>query len=200
MRRRRSICNFALPAILAPVLLSCAVQPRYTDQPAESVAQDALELRLDPLGLPQDTAIVTVPNSAAEKKLLHEIRAAHQAQEQLGPGSSLLLDSLNNQVYRVQLLTVDSYSDARRALAVAEEIFDLPVALTYDQPYYKLRVGEFPAKSEADAYLLKAKSAGYPNAWVLLTNVGVRELRPMYEGNSPAAPPDTLPDSHDKHD
>jgi len=200
MKRRRNICKLALVAILAPVLFSCAVRPRYTDQPGETAAQDSLDLRLDPLGLPQDTVIVTSPNSAVEKKLLHEIRATQQAQEKPGPGSSLPPDSLNNQVYRVQLLTVDSYSDARRALAVAEEIFDLPVALTYDQPYYKLRVGEFTTKSEGDVYLLKAKSAGYANAWVLLTNVGVRELRPMYESSSPAAPPDTLPDSHDKHD
>jgi len=200
MKRRRNICNLALLLIPAAVLFSCAVQPRYTEQPAETAVQDSLELRLDPLGLSPDTVIVTTPNSAAEKKLLHEIRALRQAQTRPAPDSSLLPDSLNHQVYRVQLLTADSYSDARRALAVAEEIFDLPVSLTYDQPYYKLRVGEFGTKPEGDAYLLKAKAAGYANAWVLLTNVDVKELRPMYDSSSPAALPDTLPESHDKHD
>ncbi len=185
---------------MAASVIGCAAHPRYTDQLAEEVVQDSLELRLDPLGLPQDSVIVASSNSAAEKKLLHELRSAQQAQAKTAEASVTPFDSLNHQVYRVQLLTVDSYSDARRALAVAEEIFDRPVALTYDQPYYKLRVGEFATKSEGDAYLLKAKTAGYANAWVLLTNVGVKELRPLYEGSSPAASPDSLSGSHDKHD
>lgn len=200
MRRPRSIYKPALLSIVAVALWGCAPQPRYTDQPRETVAQDSSQISFDPLGLPQDTVIVAASNTAAEKKLLHEIRAAQQTQARPSAETSPQADSLNHQVYRVQLLTVDTYSDARRALSVAEEVFDLPVSLTYDQPYYKLRVGEFATKSDADSYLLKAKTAGYANAWVLLTNVGVNELRPVYESTSPAAPPDTTAGSNAKHD
>ncbi|PWB74717.1 hypothetical protein C3F09_03245 [candidate division GN15 bacterium] len=200
MKERRSFCKLAVVVLAAAVLLGCAVKPRYTDQAAEAATPDTTATGFNPLGLAQDTVIVTSSNTAAEKKLLHELRASQQGQPQTAADSESLPDSLNHQVYRVQLLTVDNYSDARRALAVAEEIFDLPVSLTYDQPYYKLRVGEFETKSDADGYLAKAKTAGYANAWVLLTNVGVNELRPLYESTAPPAPPDTTSGSNDKHD
>ena len=197
MRRRRSIYNFIGIAVLLTAQLAYAPQPK---DPKETTKKVPVQFKLDPLGLSQDTVIVTVPNSEAEKKLLQEIRNSQQTKSQPGAGTFTSPDSLNNQVYRVQLQTVDNYSDARRALAVAEEIFDLPVSLTYDQPYYKLRVGEFGTKSDADSYLLKAKSAGYPNAWVLLATVGVKELRPMYESTPPSNTSDTAKTTHDKHD
>jgi hypothetical protein len=197
MRRLRSIYKLLGLAIWLAVQIACAAQPKSAKETAKSEAQ---QFKLVPLGLPQDTVIVTVPNTEAEKKLLQDFRNAQQANSQPGTGTFTGPDSLNNQVYRVQLLTVDNYSDARRALEVAEEIFDLPVSLNYDQPYYKLRVGEFGTKSDADSYLLKARTAGYPNAWVLLTTVGVKELRPMYESTSPSNTSDTTKITHDKHD
>lgn len=196
MRRRRSICSIIGIAIWLTAHLDCAAQPKHAK---ETPKPEPAQFKLDPLGLPQDTVIVTTPNTDAEKKLLQDIRTAQQIKAQ-GADASAAPDSLNNQVYRVQLLTVDNYSDARRALAVAEEIFDLPVSLTYDQPYYKLRVGEFATKSDADSYLLKAKTAGYPNAWVLLATVGVKDLRPMYESTTPVSNPDTAKTTNEKHD
>lgn len=192
MRRPRSIYSLIALAIGFSALVGCTAQARYAEKPKESTRQKSMTSTLNPLGLPQDTVIVTTSNSAAEKKFLEQLRTSQQTKAQSGTDTAVVAGSLNNQVYRVQLLTVDSYSDARHALAVAEEIFDLPVSLTYDQPYYKLRVGEFVTKSDGDAYLAKAKTAGYPNAWVLLTTVGVKELRPMYESTTPATSNDTL--------
>ena len=200
MRRPRSIYSLITLAIWLSAHFGCMAQPRYLDRPKETAAAEPLKLEFNPLGLPKDTVIVTVPNTAAEKKLLQEIRTAQQIKSPTGQNTAGSPDSLNNQVYRVQLLTVDNYSDARRSLAVAEEIFDLPVSLTYDQPYYKLRVGEFGTKSDADSYLLKAKTAGYANAWVLLATIGVKELRPMYESTIPATAGDTAQKLNDKHD
>lgn len=199
MRRPRNIFSLACIVIGVFAVADCMAKPQSSNRSGKTASESPLRAKLDPLGLPQDTVVVVTPNSDAEKNLIEEIRSISHVQSR-PPGVSSQADSSGGQVYRVQLLTADNYSDARRALAVAEEIFDLSISLTYDQPYYKLRVGEFATKSDADAYLLKAKAAGYANGWVLLANVGVKELRPMYENAPPLESPDTTTNVHDKHD
>jgi hypothetical protein len=103
-------------------------------------------------------------------------------------GDIIGLDSLAAQVFRVQLAMIDTYSDARHALAVAQEIFDQPVSLDYEVPYYKLRVGEFPTRTEAEMYQQRARGTGYPNAWVMVATVSAKQIEPLYHaGDSTAA-------------
>ena len=196
MKKRGSTYNLAL-ATLVLILGAGAFGPCPR---AEQRVEEKSKTRFDPLGLPQDTVIVTVRNSAAEVKYQQRLKGSPSARQTASSDSAELADSLNHQIYRVQLLTADSYSDARKAQAVAEEIFDQSLSLNYDLPYYKLRVGEFATKAEADAYLLKAKAAGYANAWVVLANVGIKELKPLYDNATPSAKPDTLNGANDQHD
>jgi len=91
------------------------------------------------------------------------------------------VDTLNNQVYRVQVFTSRVYGDARRAARVAEEIFDQPVYVEYEVPNYKVRVGGFVDRYDAEDYRQKAKAAGYRNAWVVMVNVGIKEVAPLYQ-------------------
>ncbi len=196
MRKPGSICKFVCAAVI-PLLCACALRPSPRN---ETPAEQPREAAFDPLGLPQDTVIVTFSNSAAEARLQKKLRESRTMLPAATADSSALPDSLNHQIYRVQLLTADSYSDARKDQAVAEEIFDQPLSLNYDLPYYKLRVGEFATKAEADAYLLRARAAGYVNAWVVLTNVGIRELKPLYDVPTPSSAPDTTTKADDKHD
>ncbi|MEW6051084.1 MAG: SPOR domain-containing protein [Candidatus Zixiibacteriota bacterium] len=133
----------------------------------------------DPLGLPQDT--VNIPAQLASQA---EKQSPQAPGVQTAPG-----DTATHQVYRVQLLTFEAYGEGRHGLQVAEEIFDQPVLLDYDVPYFKLRVGEFRTRAEAEAYVQKARSVGYPNAIVVTANVGVQQALPMYE--APRVPKST---------
>ena len=200
MRKRRNISNQQFIVIVLLALSVSALQTLQAAGKKDAPNRTKSAVTLDPLGLSQDTVIAVTPHSDAERRLRAEMEGADVILTSQTARLSSQIDSATNQVYRIQLLTVDSYSDARRALAVAEEIFDLPVTLTYDQPYYKLRVGEFATKSDADSYLQKAKAAGYVNGWVLLTTVGVKELRPMYETAAPQQPADTAQRPHDPRD
>ena len=91
------------------------------------------------------------------------------------------IDSLNSQAYRVQIFSSKKYGESSRAKVVAEEIFDRPVFLDYEVPYYKIRVGNFASKEKAEAYQQRAKSSGYKNAWVVVVIVNVKETSPMYD-------------------
>lgn len=200
MRKRRNISNQQFIVIVLLALSASALQTLQAAGKKDVANRTKSAVTLDPLGLSQDTVIAVTPHSDAESRLRAEMEGADGILTSQTARLSSQIDSATNQVYRIQLLTVDSYSDARRALAVAEEIFDLPVTLTYDQPYYKLRVGEFATKSDADSYLPKAKAAGYVNGWVLLTTVGVKELRPLYETAAPQQPPDAARNPYDPRD
>ena len=105
------------------------------------------------------------------------------------------IDTLNNQAFRVQILTTKVYGEARTALRVAEEIFDRPVFMDYEVPYFKLRVGNFAEREIAENYQQRARAAGYTNAWVVVVTVAVEEPAPLYE-ISPATAGDSLDYEH----
>ncbi len=91
------------------------------------------------------------------------------------------IDSLNSQAYRVQIFSSKKFGESRQAKLVAEEIFDRPVFLDYEVPYYKIRVGNFPNRDKAEDYQQRVKSSGYKNAWVVVVIVDVKETTPMYD-------------------
>ncbi|MBU0984142.1 MAG: SPOR domain-containing protein, partial [candidate division Zixibacteria bacterium] len=101
--------------------------------------------------------------------------------------------SANNQAFRVQIFTSKLYNDARQALRVAEEIFDRQLYIDYEVPYFKVRVGSFDTRDAAEAYQLKAKAAGYGNAWVVLVTVGVVEAAPLYDDLPEPVFPEPVP-------
>ena len=91
------------------------------------------------------------------------------------------IDSLNSQAYRVQIFSSKVFGESRQTKKVAEEIFDRPVFMDYEVPYYKIRVGNFSNREKAEEYQLRAKSAGYTNAWVVVVIVNIKETSPLYD-------------------
>ncbi|MBN1213004.1 MAG: SPOR domain-containing protein [candidate division Zixibacteria bacterium] len=140
----------------------------------------------DPLELPRDREIIpeAYPRSGAisggslivESGSSKDDSVYRQVRE-----VPLAVDTLNNQVYRVQLFTSQYYNEAKQAQAVAEEIFDQPVFVDYEVPYFKVRVGNFASRFDAEAYQQKTREVGYTSAWVVVVNLNIRESAPLYE-------------------
>lgn len=144
--------------------------------------------RIDPLALEVDKTVVpeAYPQSGA-------IVAGQTEMQSTGETDSLAIDTtaaappkaaidtMNSQAFRVQLYTTKQYGDARHHVRVAEEIFDRPVYLEYEVPYFKVRVGSFASREDADNYLMAAKAAGFTDAWVVAVTVNVQEATPLYE-------------------
>lgn len=137
--------------------------------------------RFDPLELEEDLAVIPnlhprggvlegryesnllVSDSADSLELVYPIRPSET------------VDTLYSQAFRVQLFTSKLYGEAKHAVRVAEEIFDHSVYLDYEVPYYKVRVGSFAQRDDAEDYQQRVRAAGYSNAWVVLVNVKASE-------------------------
>ncbi len=191
MKRLVSICSILILGLSLVLFPGCSRVLRRSDETrkADSADQDR---RFEPLDLSQDLEIVPqkYPQSG-------EVGRHFDTDEFESPSDDTAagrivglpdaIDTLNHQAYRVQLFTSKLYGEARRALAVAQEIFDRPVFLDYEVPYFKVRVGSFSDRDEAESYQQRAREAGYPEAWVVMVNVGVMKLPPLYpEGTQPA--------------
>jgi len=169
------------------LVVGCMGEKKVAEEEPERPSSAGVDKRgFDPLELPEDseviplthpkagdiqgqTAFVEADNAGADTSLSQQTEAVGD------------IDSLNSQSFRVQLLTSKVYGDARYASQVAEEIFDYPVFMDYEVPYFKVRVGSFAERDEAEAYLMRVKSAGYTDAWVVLVNVRVKETAPLYD-------------------
>ncbi len=87
-----------------------------------------------------------------------------------------------DQAFRIQLFTAKEYGPAFREKNIATEVFDQPVMMDYEVPYYKVRVGNFATREAAEKYLPVAHEAGYKTAWVVKAYVNIRTLEDVYDG------------------
>jgi hypothetical protein len=76
------------------------------------------------------------------------------------------VDSVNT-IYRVQLFASQYYSDAGYEKEVAEDVFEEPVYLVYDVPYYKILMGNCTDRVSGRRLLEHARSLGYDNGWLV---------------------------------
>ncbi len=75
--------------------------------------------------------------------------------------------------FRIQLLASSSIEAVRAKKRTIEEELALTVYVDFDAPYYKVYVGDYKTRKEAEAALLKIKQAGYPDAWIVKAQVFV---------------------------
>jgi len=187
MKRHESIYKLVVLAALVLIAFGCQSRRQVTDEEATPTGTPEVDQRgFDPLEMPEDREIVPVkyPKSGeivGQSAFVDSDGDVADTALYSAAQVALETDSLNNQAFRVQLFTSKVYGDARYALRVAEEIFDRPVFLDYEVPYYKLRVGNFVDREAAEEYLLRAKAAGYSDAWVVVVNIRVKETAPLYD-------------------
>ncbi len=84
------------------------------------------------------------------------------------------------QGYRIQIIKA-SGNDALTITEEARDKFtdkyiDTPVYLTFDEPYYRVRVGDFRTRLEAEKFLKKI-SRKYPGAWVIQDYINFPKLK-----------------------
>lgn len=188
MKKPRNIYRCFLIVLVCLMLLWNCKAPREGHEEKAPVAPAEItdSRGYDPLELPQDKDIIPEkhPKTGAitGSKMLSQAPAGKSDTVVLGIAEAPVgSDTLNNQVFRVQLFTSKYYFEARKALAVAEEIFDQPVYLDYEVPYFKIRVGNFGNREEAEMYQQKTREAGYGSAWVVVVNLRVKEPAALYE-------------------
>ena len=88
--------------------------------------------------------------------------------------------------YRIQIFM----ESGNRALANCEEVEaeflekyeDIPTYITFSAPYYRVRVGDFRTRLEAEKFLQRINRK-YPNAWVIKDEINLPDL-PTIKSNS----------------
>lgn len=86
--------------------------------------------------------------------------------------SSAIDSSLSVPGYRIQIFNGPSYSLAEEAYYNAlTTIIDEPVYLKYYSPYYKIRVGNYLQREEADLYRIQTLRRLYPDSWIVPTKI-----------------------------
>ncbi len=76
--------------------------------------------------------------------------------------------------FRVQIFAFSSKERAQKAKEEAQEILSLPVYIEYDPSIdgpYKVRVGDFTSREEAERYKEKLRQEGYPDAFIVETEI-----------------------------
>lgn len=189
MRRRVNICEVLVVALALMWSSGCIRPPQTGDRPTASEPSGSDRTGFDPLDQADDAEVV--PQKYPRPDAIHgaEAMASVKADDQEATSVKYvdlpeLIDTLNHQAYRVQLFTSQLYGEARQAVRVAREIFDRPVQLDYEVPYYKVRVGSFSSLDRAEDYQQRVRTAGYPEAWVVMVNVGVQQAPSMYSDST----------------
>jgi len=197
MRKLGSTCSGLLIAV-AVLLVSCGPKMTVTEETrSDDDTSQTQAPEFDPLNLPGDMEIV--PEEYPREGDIVGRDALVVVDQPVSDSTSLIvvdvpdaIDSVNSQAYRVQLFVSKFYGEAKGARTVAEEIFDRPVFLDYEVPYYKVRVGNFDERDAAERYRQRVRSSGYENAWVVMVNVDVRSASPLYDPNLFEQLPDSL--------
>jgi hypothetical protein len=184
----KNICNF-IPILLCLVLLNGCPKPgSYGDESSESKkGEEQVDNLSDPLELLTDNEIVPAlypvngELSRSGNLIVFDDFSGDNSNDSSSDNLITAIDTVNSQAFKIQILTSIVYWDVRQAKIVAEEIFDRPIFLDYEVPYYKLRVGSFIDRDQAEDYLPQVRMAGYNDAWVVVTNTAVKSLSPLYD-------------------
>jgi len=73
----------------------------------------------------------------------------------------------NEPRFRIQILASSQIDMARREKVNAENVMKRPVFMASEQSLYKLYVGDFKTRAEAEAALPEIRKLGYKDAWVV---------------------------------
>ena len=93
------------------------------------------------------------------------------------PSDSTVVEEVKGQGFRIQIFASSNIDEANSAKMVAAQ--RLPrdsVYVVYDPPVYKVRVGDFPTRLEANQHLSQLINIGYPDAWVVTDRITRRTV------------------------
>lgn len=109
---------------------------------------------------------------------VHEAERERQALEI--PKDSLVLQEETILGFRIQISSTASIDDAGAVKAAAQTLFTADtVYVVYDPPVYKVRVGDFTSRLDANQRLPNVQEGGYPDAWIVPDKVVRRKWVPV---------------------
>lgn len=93
------------------------------------------------------------------------------------PADSVVLESEFSQGYRIQIFATASIDEANAMrLTAAQRVTEDSLYVVFDPPVYKVRIGDFRTKAEANLKLGSVSAMGFTDAWVVGDKIILRKL------------------------
>ncbi len=172
--------------VLSLIVASC----RQRTPGAAVTEEEEKTTAFNPLETPADREIVPELYASAATTS----KGADSTTQKGGKQAAAVSTDQPTEVFRVQLYMSRLYNEANRERALADEIFSLPVYLDYEVPYYKLRVGDFATREEAEGMIPAIQGLGYSEAWVARVIQKIKELPQDSTSDMPILNPPLTPD------
>ncbi len=77
----------------------------------------------------------------------------------------------SRRVYRVQLMASTDREEVEGVANRVKDLFPIPVYIDYSEPFYRVRVGDFRTREEAEEYRGKLADLGFDTAWIVKTEI-----------------------------
>jgi hypothetical protein len=84
-----------------------------------------------------------------------------------GTSKTIGSGTISGGVFRIQCMAAGSMEKIKAFKKEFETKMDLPASVIFAEPYYKLLVGNFNTRQEAEQVLQKVKDAGYRESWIV---------------------------------
>ncbi len=143
--------------------------PAEKPKPAVEIVEDFDPMSLGDYELDFEAAKPRLSSAEDIEKLLGGGRATDTSQVQMTTG------------YRVQLISTRDGEEARSVKRDAVLAFEENVYVAFDNPYYKVRIGDCSSRYEAEILQEKAVEKGFVEAWVVRTQVFTAPQQPMIQ-------------------
>jgi hypothetical protein len=114
-----------------------------------------------------------------------EVEIVRQTHERQGesvtpfdlPSDSTVVETVEVQGFRIQVFASASIDEAAAARESARtKVGSDSVYVVYDPPVYKVRVGDYATRLEANQRLPRIVNLGFPDAWVVSDRITLRRI------------------------
>ncbi len=148
----------------------CAGSKKVVEKPEIRESKPVMDESFDPMSIPDDSHI-TFPKIASEPEKEYFIQ--HEGKKPTMVDTLALLKK-TIPGYRVQIFATKDRNQAYLLKDEATQIFrkdSINVYLIFNEPYYKIRIGDCKSREEATQLQRLAKNRGYTNAWIVKSPV-----------------------------
>jgi hypothetical protein len=163
------IYQLFLVILIIALTVGCASTKKEQVSAADSDERSRLDETFDPLSLNDDDIEFKEPEVRKPEESPQYLPMLETEKDSIPSPMNELIEG-----FRVQLLSTKDLENATRAKSIAMEQFsDVRVKfyLEFDSPYYKVRLGDFKTREEAEYTRELVRSRGYPKAWIVKSKI-----------------------------
>jgi hypothetical protein len=119
-------------------------------------------------------------NPARYDQEIRDVQGTHEITEGKGTvrseEDSLVVESEIAQGFRIQIFATPNIDEANAMkMAAAQSVIEDSIYVVFDPPLYKVRLGDFQTRVEANQKLATLVDKGFPDAWVVSDRIVLRK-------------------------